>query len=268
MSANPLELLLEGPDDVGPSGPSFRWAVIVSNNPLRIRYDTETDAAEGTPFTLVSPSDLLPGSRVLVLVRSGQNSIIFGVGGGGVSGFPSGAVIPYAGSALPAGWLRCEGGAVSRSTYSFLYAQIGEAFGVGDGLTTFNLPDFRERVPAGVMTGSAEFGVLGAKYGTKTHTLLKSELPNWDSGTAGSHSHGPNALDRFMILASGSGAARRLINRTSGDQYGWVSATQNDLNSTATTDTVSGHTHVVNSTGGNSHNNVQPSLAMRFIIKY
>lgn len=46
-------------------------------------------------------------------------------------------------TAAPAGWLKANGAAVSRTTYAALFAAIGTAFGVGDGSTTFNLPDLR-----------------------------------------------------------------------------------------------------------------------------
>lgn len=64
---------------------------------------------------------------------------------------PSGAILPYGGATAPsAGWLLCNGAAISRSTYATLFAIIGTAFGVGNGTTTFNLPDFRGRVPVGI----------------------------------------------------------------------------------------------------------------------
>lgn len=63
----------------------------------------------------------------------------------------------YAGSAAPNGWLLCFGQAVSRTTYAGLFQAIGTTFGVGDGTTTFNLPDLRGRVVAGAdnMGGTA-----------------------------------------------------------------------------------------------------------------
>jgi len=62
---------------------------------------------------------------------------------------PAGAVMPFAGATEPAGWLLCYGQAVSRTTYSSLFAAVGTLYGVGDGSTTFNLPDLRGRVVAG-----------------------------------------------------------------------------------------------------------------------
>lgn len=56
---------------------------------------------------------------------------------------PTGAVLPFAGSAPPSLYLICDGSAISRSTYSKLFQVIGTAYGIGDGSTTFNLPDLR-----------------------------------------------------------------------------------------------------------------------------
>jgi microcystin-dependent protein len=67
---------------------------------------------------------------------------------------PAGIVSPYAGSSAPTGWLLCDGSAVSRSTYSALFSVTSTTYGVGDGSTTFNLPDLRSRIPVGAGTGT------------------------------------------------------------------------------------------------------------------
>lgn len=56
---------------------------------------------------------------------------------------PTGALMPFAMSTAPTGWLVCDGSAVSRVTYANLYAAIGSTWGAGDGSTTFNIPDLR-----------------------------------------------------------------------------------------------------------------------------
>jgi len=91
---------------------------------------------------------------------------------------PTGTIVPYAGDAAPEGWLACDGTAVSRSTYSSLYATIGTTYGVGDGSATFNLPDLQGKVPVGVDTGQTEFDTLGETGGAKTHTLIEAEMPS------------------------------------------------------------------------------------------
>ncbi len=70
------------------------------------------------------------------------------------SGNPAGTILSFAGATSPTGYLVCDGSAVSRTTYATLYAVIGNAWGSGDGTTTFNLPDLRGRFLRGV-DGSA-----------------------------------------------------------------------------------------------------------------
>jgi putative tail fiber protein len=59
------------------------------------------------------------------------------------SSIPSGTVIHFAGQIAPAGWLKANGAAVSRTAYAALFAAIGTTYGAGDGRSTFNLPDLR-----------------------------------------------------------------------------------------------------------------------------
>ena len=56
---------------------------------------------------------------------------------------PSGTVLYFAGQSAPAGWLKANGAAVSRTAYAALFAAIGTTYGAGDGRSTFNLPDLR-----------------------------------------------------------------------------------------------------------------------------
>ena len=65
---------------------------------------------------------------------------------------PIGSYIQFAGSQAPAGFLVCNGGAISRTTYSQLFAVIGTTYGSGDGSTTFNLPNLIDRFLQGSTT--------------------------------------------------------------------------------------------------------------------
>lgn len=94
--------------------------------------------------------------------------------------FPTGIVLPYAGSIVPDGWLLCDGTAVSRATYDELFTQLSTTYGAGDGSTTFNLPDLRGKMPLGVGTGSITVSFASADVNTGTdqiavpaHTSLK-----------------------------------------------------------------------------------------------
>jgi len=63
---------------------------------------------------------------------------------------PTGVILPYGGVSAPSGWLVCDGSAVSRTTYGALFGIIGTSFGVGDGSTTFNVPNLINSAPFGI----------------------------------------------------------------------------------------------------------------------
>ncbi|MBL8912694.1 MAG: tail fiber protein [Archangium sp.] len=67
---------------------------------------------------------------------------------------PPGVVSAFAGTVPPVGWLLCDGRAVDRGTYAALFGAIGTSSGVGNGTTTFNLPDYRGRFLRGVDNGA------------------------------------------------------------------------------------------------------------------
>jgi hypothetical protein len=78
---------------------------------------------------------------------------------------PVGSMTMYAGASAPTGWLLCDGSAVSRTTYSDLYTAISTTWGIGNGSTTFNLPDMREASPYGAGTWAS---VTGTTHGAIT----------------------------------------------------------------------------------------------------
>lgn len=86
---------------------------------------------------------------------------------------PAGVINPYAGAAVPSGWLICDGSEVSRTTYAKLFIAIGATYGVGNGSTTFNVPDLRGRFPAGKddMGGSAANRITNGVAGFVGTTL-------------------------------------------------------------------------------------------------
>lgn len=139
----------------------------------------------------------------------------------------------------PSGWLLCYGQAVSRTTYANLFTVIGTTFGVGDGSTTFNLPDFRGRMPLGQddMGGAsanrvtnAQADTIGGSAGAETHTLTVGEMP--------AHSH----TTQNYVLPSGGGTL------SGGGGYGNAGSGTNSAGS------------------GGAHNNMPPYLAINFII--
>ena len=83
-------------------------------------------------------------------------AIVLDAAGGVVSNLvPQGTVMYFAMSTAPSGWLKANGAQVSRTTYAALFAAIGTTFGVGDGSTTFTLPDLRGEFLRGWADGRA-----------------------------------------------------------------------------------------------------------------
>lgn len=112
-------------------------------------------------------------------------SEISGSGGAGTS-VPIGTMTMFAGSTAPDGWLICDGSAISRTAYATLFTKIGTTYGTGDGSTTFNLPNFKGRVPVGYDSTQTEFDTLGETGGAKTHTLTTEEMPSHRHSFVGS----------------------------------------------------------------------------------
>jgi hypothetical protein len=98
-------------------------------------------------------------------------------------GLPPGLILPLAGTAVPSGYLMCDGSAVSRNQYAGLFTAIGVGFGSGDGSTTFNLPDLRGRFPLAAGKGAGlslrALGDLGGEESSSAlieHTHLRLHL--------------------------------------------------------------------------------------------
>lgn len=143
-------------------------------------------------------------------------------------GVSTGTIIPYGAASAPTGYLLCNGTAVSRTTYSALFAIIGTAYGVGDGSTTFNVPDMRGNVPVG--KGGSDVAEIGDAGGEQTHTLVTGEIP--------SHTHGYAGVTHDKV----------------GDTYGGNAGPTSAKTSDATG-------------GGGAHENMQPYVGTEYIIK-
>ena len=124
-------------------------------------------------------------------------------------------------AAAPSGWLLCDGTAISRTTYSALFAQLGTVYGVGNGSSTFNLPNFRDRAPVGAganmslgdqVGALAASGVITTNSGTADLTLGTASFASSakdssitdavTSVTAGGHTHTltlPHVAVNFII---------------------------------------------------------------------
>ena len=190
-------------------------------------------AGGGTGLTSVGTSGNVLTSNGSAWVSSAPNYV------------PTGGMMMWGTASAPTGYLLCNGAAVSRSTYSALFAVLGTAYGSGDGSTTFNLPDFRDRFPVGAGTtysANSQGGSKDAIVVSHTHTAT-------DSG----HTH---TLDNPR-QAQGGVVGGFSNTPTAGNSGGTI----------ATTD--SGTANITVSTNGSSgtNANLPPYLGVYFIIK-
>lgn len=166
---------------------------------------------------------------------------------------PIGCGMDWFTNTAPDNWMLCQGQAISRTDYSELFAIIGTTYGVGNGSTTFNLPDFRGRTGVG-KSGSGTFNTLGTKTGAETVTLTTEQIP--------AHKHPLNDPGHVHHYSTENFTGASDFDRTH-TGTGLVSEFQYTA---ATTKSYTGIT-MANAGGGQAHNNIQPSLVINKIIK-
>jgi microcystin-dependent protein len=155
---------------------------------------------------------------------------------------PPGTVIQSAAVNEPAGWFDCDGRRLNTIEYSDLFAAIGYTFGGAD--TSFNIPDARGRVAVGLGSGvGLTTRTLGSKSGEEAHTLLVGEIPE--------HSH---SLTRRSNPDDGA--------------YDTSNGHENESSASTTDRADLGPFSTNNTGGGGSHNNMQPFITLRSLIKY
>jgi microcystin-dependent protein len=161
---------------------------------------------------------------------------------------PAGTIIQSAAINEPAGWLDCNGRTLLVSEYAYLFSAIGYGYSIGvysGSDLSFNIPDMRGRVGVGYGDGPNTDTYLtprnlGTKGGAETHTLVVSEMP--------AHDHGGSTGSANAALIGSTGTS--IVNDHQVADNGW-------------------HSHSIAIDGsGNAHNNMQPFLVIRYLIKY
>lgn len=172
-----------------------------------------------------------------------------------IEGVNTGIIVPWSDTSTPSGFLDCDGSAVSRTTYSALFAVVGTNYGSGDGSTTFNLPNLTDRTAVGKSPTKSQYSTGGANSVTTTGnlgggagntTLSTANLPVHNHPVSGKSGNNTTARDN----PGGSGALGS-SEGTSGSAGG---------------DGAHGHNMSGNFTGGDD-SVLQPYLTIKYIIK-
>ena len=170
----------------------------------------------------------------------------------GVEGIPTATIVPWTDASVPSGFLECDGSAVSRTTYADLFAIVGTTYGVGNGSTTFNVPDLQDNVPVGKSNNKALASTGGANTVTVTPSgNISGSTANATLSTAqlASHSHPGGASGGYPAYGNSPSA---------------------QTNNTGSAGSGSGHSHNMSANFSGTASNpsvLQPYLALIYIIK-
>jgi microcystin-dependent protein len=163
----------------------------------------------------------------------------------------------FAGNFAPQGWMYCNGALLSISQNTALFSLLGTTYG-GDGMTTFGLPDLRGRVALGYNAGSPGPGLpnyaLGQLGGETNHTLIQTEMPQHIHGIAATTTNASTGTPgNTVFIATPGGLSGRTFTAT----LGFDTTAPNTMLSPGS----------ITPTGGSQpHNNMQPYLALGYII--
>lgn len=220
--------------------PVFRWAAVVGTNPLRVQMDGDATPLSADPVNFAG--DLKAGSRVWT-VSVNRRLYLLGAArdtqtGDGGNAAPVGAVVAYAGTSAPTGWLMCDGATYQRSQYPTLAAVLGVA------AASFAVPDLRGRF----LMGTSASHPRAQTGGEESHTLTEAEMP--------AHAH--PVIGRGLPGKWEQGVSIYASNLGSGS--GWTSVSSYDAKAP-------GWLEAKSKGGGRPHNNLPPFYSIGYIIK-
>jgi len=215
---------------------------------------TGVTTSTGTGSVVLSASPALTGTPTAPTAAFGTNTTQVATTAFVQAAGLTGEIKMWGVASAPAGYLLCDGAAVSRTTYAALFAVYGTTFGAGDGSTTFNLPNFKDRMPIGAGNSYA----LAATGGSATTTISASNLPP--------HTHSitdPGHFHTITTLYNGGAYTQAFPGASGGTQNNPATSTAT-TGITATNNTQAGGTAFSNT----AMNTISPYLGVYFIIKY
>jgi microcystin-dependent protein len=292
----PNRLLLPRPQAVAADGRPLAGAKLYTyttgtSTPKSVYTTAALNVAHANPVVADSagrwPSMFLAADEYRIVLKDADDVTIFtddnvtgleAAAGSSAGTIPVGALMPYAGSSAPTGWLLCYGQTVSRTTYADLFAVLGTTYGAGDG-STFGIPDLRGRAvfgkdnmggsTAGRVTnaGSAITGTtLGAAGGNEAlqqHSHSVTDPGHTHTGTTasdGAHTH--DATFRGTSAANQSGGLGNNI----GEETEATTSAGTHTHTFTTASAVTSISIANHGNGNTSSENMPPAIILNYII--
>lgn len=245
----------------------------------------EGGIAEGAITTGKIANSAVTGDKIAASTITGDKL----AAGAVPSSVPAGAVSMYAGNSAspPSGWLYCKGQAVSRTTYAALFTAIGQSYGSGDGVSTFNVPNLDSKFPVGL--GSSSWSNAIGETGGNASAVLLSHTHDISHGHSIAHGHtgstsgGGEHNHNMRFLTTGASGGNNHYGRPSESQFaigsfenrlatfgdgthshGVAINPSGDSSGAASPKTSSAPTNAVSDTG---IQNLPPYITLNFIIK-
>jgi microcystin-dependent protein len=223
------------------------------SNGLPIRFQDSS----GAPFVaLKSPASVSSNVTFTLPGADGSAGEFLKTDGSGALSFatpqsvPTGSVFCMAVATVPSGYKECNGDAVSRTTFSALFAVIGTQYGAGDGSSTFNLPDLRGEFVRGFDNGK------GTDSGRSIGSSQSDQNKNHTHTFSGSNTH--NHSYSRLNSATGENGSPSGTDGDAGDSFGNRSTANATISISGTTDTST-----------NSGTEIRPrNVAMMYVIKF
>lgn len=240
-TANAINLTNTVPIVSYKAGQEFRFQALLANTgPVTVAVDGLAAKAVNVAGVALTAGQILAGMWITIAFDGTDFEMAVGTTPAAVS---VSSIMAWPLATVPSGWLECDGSAVSRATYAALFSVIGTAYGVGNGSTTFNLPNYKDYFLRGFDASGTDAasrtdrgdGTTGANVGTRQADQIKSHTHTGTTSTNGSHSHTVARGATTAVDLAHGGSDRPVVN--------------NDL---ATTSTDGNHTHTFTSdtTGG------------------
>lgn len=223
---------------------------------------TDMNGVEQYTQPSADPTDILQiSAAMLPVIQATTTAAALALLGGSAAGssVPVGlGPLPWSGPSAPTGWLLCYGQAISRTTYSALFAVMGTTYGAGDGSTTFNVPDMRGRAAAGAdaMGGTAANRLTSASLGASAVPGAAGGNENYQQHTHTytdpGHQHNLRESISYNTSATPDYAAAGDGNHTPNNVFGAVLPTTIGI--------------TIDNAGTGTSQNVQPTLVTNYIV--